>query len=145
MIKFILRAGGSREKENRNSCSVPRSSASWIFPLSEPGACSSKRKVISSLLRCPRQCVVPGTVSYSYCIKKVTFLTRAYLLDFFMTINDKLALICQTEHWWEHWSDFLIDYTCTNHKHQRLNSSNSVSDTRQATCTKSKAEMVNQE
>lgn len=68
---------------------------------SEHGACFSKRKVISSLLHCARQCVVPVTVIYSYCIKteeEVIFLTGAYLPDFFMTINFNLALVCQTEH-----------------------------------------------
>lgn len=68
---------------------------------SEPGACSSERKVISNLLHCARQCVVPVTVTYSYCItteEEVIFLTGAYLPDFFMTINVNLALVHQAEH-----------------------------------------------
>lgn len=99
MMTFILRAGGSREKQNRNSCSVPRSSASWIFHSQNLELAPVRGKL--SAAYCIVQCVVPVTVSYSYCIKteeEVTFLTGAYLSDFFLTINYNLALMYQTEH-----------------------------------------------
>lgn len=90
---------GSREKQNRNSCSGPRSSTSWIFCFQNLELAPVRGKL--SATYCARQCIVPVTVIYSYCItteEEVIFLTGAYLPDFFTTINVNLALVHQIEH-----------------------------------------------